>query len=333
MNKLTQAKRVQIISALVEGNSVRATCRMTGAAKGTVLKLLVDLGQACSDYQNRTLRNLTCTKIQCDEIWSFCYAKEKNVPEEMKGKLGFGDVWTWTAIDADTKLIVASLVGGRSAEYAKNFIADLASRLAHRVQLTTDGHRAYLSAVENAFGSDVDYAMLDKIYSAPPREGQTRYSPAVCCGARKIKVKGNPDISQVSTSFVERQNLTMRMSMRRMTRLTNVFSKKIENQAHAVAIHLMHYNFCRIHQTLLGCSGGIACTLRSDCYVTRTRRWQEPFRTRMRCFFFDGGRQEEKSGASHHLFVTSNGPSNLSCFSLHRVACSILDCARRTSTF
>jgi len=250
MNKLSQAKRVQIISALVEGNSIRATCRMTDVAKGTVLKLLVDLGTACRNYQDRTLRNLTCKNIQCDEIWSFCYAKEKNLPDELKGKLGFGDVWTWTAIDADTKLIASYLVGGRSANYARKFIEDLASRLTHRIQLTTDGYKAYLTAVDNAFGADVDYAMLDKIYSAPPREGQTRYSPAECCGTRKIKVRGNPDIRQVSTSFVERQNLTMRMSMRRMTRLTNAFSKKIENQAHAVALHFMYYNFARIHQTL-----------------------------------------------------------------------------------
>lgn len=176
MNKLTQSKRVQVIAALVEGNSIRATCRMTDVAKGTVLKLLVDLGTACREYQDRTLRNLTCKKIQCDEIWSFCYAKEKNLPEELKGKLGFGDVWTWTAIDADTKLIASYLVGGRSANYARKFIEDLASRLAHRVQLTTDGYKAYLTAVDSAFGADVDYAMLDKIYSAPPREGQTRYS-------------------------------------------------------------------------------------------------------------------------------------------------------------
>lgn len=250
MNKLSTQDRVRIISALVEGNSIRATCRMTGAAKGTVLKLLVDLGKACAKYQDEKLRGLNCKQIQCDEIWSFCYAKEKNVPEEMKGKMGFGDVWTWTAIDAESKLIVSYLVGDRSAVYARKFIDDLASRLAHRVQLTTDGHKAYLSAVEGAFGADVDYAMLDKIYNAPPREGHARYSPAECCGTRKIKIKGNPDIKKVSTSYVERQNLTMRMSMRRMTRLTNAFSKKIENQAHAVALHFMHYNFCRVHQTL-----------------------------------------------------------------------------------
>ncbi len=250
MNKLSTKERAAIIAALVEGNSVRAVCRMTGAAKGTVLKLLADLGKACARYQDEHLRNLPCRKIQCDETWGFCYAKEKNLPEELKGKLGFGDVWTWTALDADSKLIVSYLVGGRTAPYARKFVDDLASRLSHRIQLTTDGYRAYLTAVENAFGADVDYAMLDKIYSAPPQEGQTRYSPGECCGTRKMKIKGNPDMAKVSTSFVERQNLTMRMSMRRMTRLTNAFSKKIENLAHAVALHFMHYNFCRVHQTL-----------------------------------------------------------------------------------
>lgn len=250
MNKLTQAKRVQVIAALVEGNSVRATCRMTGIAKGTVLKLLADIGKVCARYQDEVLRNLPCKKIQCDEIWSFCYAKEKNVPEEFKGKLGFGDVWTWTALCADTKLIPSFLVGERTALYARKFIDDLASRLKHRIQLTTDGNKAYITAVDNAFGIDVDYAMLDKIYATPPKPDVHRYSPAQCCGAIKKKIKGNPDLAHVSTSFVERQNLTMRMQMRRFTRLTNAFSKKIENLRHAVALHFLHYNFCRIHQSL-----------------------------------------------------------------------------------
>ena len=185
MNKLNTAKRAQIVAALVEGNSINATVRMTGASKHTVLKLLKDLGSACKQYQDRVLRDLPCKKIQCDEIWSFCYAKEKNVPEEMKGQFGFGDVWTWTALCADTKLVPCWLVGGRSAEYASKFISDLASRLAHRVQLTTDGHRPYLEAVWNAFGNDIDYAMLEKIYGNPPTGAQTRYSPGVCCGAKK----------------------------------------------------------------------------------------------------------------------------------------------------
>jgi IS1 family transposase len=250
MNKLSTERRAQIVSALVEGASINSVCRMTGVSNNTVLKLLADLGKACAAYQDRTLRNLTCKKIQCDEIWSFCYAKEKNVAEEMKGKLGFGDVWTWTAIDADTKLIASYLVGDRTSIYARKFFDDLASRLANRVQLTTDGHRPYLTAVENSFGNDVDYAMLDKIYNAPPTDRTTRYSPADCCGTRKTTIKGNPDMAHVSTSFVERQNLTMRMSMRRFTRLTNAFSKKIENHMHSVAMYMMFYNFCRIHKTL-----------------------------------------------------------------------------------
>jgi IS1 family transposase len=250
MNKLTQAKRVQIISALVEGNSVRATCRMNGACKKAVLKLLVDLGTACGRYQDEHLRNLPRKRMQCDEIWSFCYAKEKNVPEELKGKLGFGDVWTWVALCADTKLIPCWTLGNRSGATAKKFIDDLATRVQHRIQLTTDGYHVYLSAVDGAFGSDIDYAMLDKIYANRSKKDTQRYSPAECCGTRKITVMGNPDPAHVSTSFVERQNLNMRMSMRRMARLTNGFSKKIENQAHAVALHFMHYNFARVHQTL-----------------------------------------------------------------------------------
>jgi IS1 family transposase len=250
MNRLDQKRQAQVIASLVEGNSIRSTVRMTGVAKGTVLKLLADIGEASAKYQDEAMRNLRCERLQCDEIWSFCYAKEKNVPADVKGQLGFGDVWTWTAIDADTKLVPCFMVGDRGLDTATAFISDLASRLVNRVQLTTDGHRAYLEAIEGAFGSDIDYAQLIKIYANPPAVGQARYSPAYCCGARKEKVTGHPDPAHVSTSFAERQNLTMRMSMRRFTRLTNAFSKKIENLRHAVALHFMYYNFCRIHQTL-----------------------------------------------------------------------------------
>ncbi|MBZ0221048.1 MAG: IS1 family transposase [Candidatus Methylomirabilis sp.] len=249
MNRLDVKKQAQIIAALVEGNSIRATCRMTGAAKGTVLKLLADIGRACSEYQDKVLMDLECKRIQCDEIWSFCYAKEKNVPDEKKGVLGYGDVYTWTAICADSKLVLSWYVGKRDAVSAHVFIDDLAKRLKNRVQLTTDGHRAYLSAVEAAFGSEIDYSQLVKLYGNE-REREAKYSPAVCTGAVKERVQGNPDPNHVSTSYVERQNLTMRMSMRRFTRLTNAFSKKIENLEYAVALHFMYYNFCRIHQSL-----------------------------------------------------------------------------------
>ena len=249
MNTLPLAKRTAVVAALVEGNSIRATCRMTGVAKGTVLKLLVDLGRACEAYHRRTVVDLKCLRIQCDEIWSFCYAKAKNVPASMLGLPGVGDVWTWTAMDADTKLMVSWLVGERDAGYAAEFIGDLAGRLAHRVQLTTDGYRVYLNAVEDAFGSEIDYAMLVKLYGEAP-EAEKRYSPAQCLGARKEVVTGFPDRKHISTSYVERQNLTMRMSMRRFTRLTNAFSKKIENHAAAVALHYVWYNFGRVHQTL-----------------------------------------------------------------------------------
>lgn len=249
MNRLNRQKQIQVITALVEGNSIRAACRMTGVAKGTVLKLLADVGRTCKEYQDKTLRNLPCKRIQCDEIWSFCYAKEKNVPEELRGQFGFGDVWTWTALCADTKLVPSWQVGLRDAEYASKFMNDLASRLKNRVQLTSDGHRVYLQTVESAFGSEIDYAMLVKLYSGDPKD-DTRYSPGQCNGTRTASILGNPDYTNVSTSFVERQNLTMRMSMRRFTRLTNAFSKKIENLEHAVALHFMNYNFCRVHQTL-----------------------------------------------------------------------------------
>jgi IS1 family transposase len=229
--------------------SIRAITRLTGASKNTVSKLLIDAGKACAAYHDANVRGVKAKRIQVDEIWSFTYAKQKNVATAKAAPDEAGDTWTWTAIDADSKLIVSYLVGGRDAEYAKGFIDDLASRLANRVQLTSDGLKAYLEAVEGAFGCDVDYAQLVKMYG-PTITAPGRYSPAECTGAKKNRVEGNPDGAHISTSYVERQNLTMRMHMRRFTRLTNAFSKKIENHAHAVALHMMYYNFVRIHKTL-----------------------------------------------------------------------------------
>jgi len=249
MNKLNADKQAQIIAALVEGNSLRATARLCNVAFNTVLKLLPEIGAACAEYQDHAFRRLSCKRVQCDEIWSFCYAKDKNVPSDKRGELGFGDVWTWVAIDADTKLVPSFMVGDRSAQTARAFMADLASRLAGRVQLTTDGLRVYVNAVENAFGANVDYAMLVKLYGSDPY-GEQRYSPAECIGCQTVPITGDPDPDHISTSYVERQNLTMRMKMRRFTRLTNAHSKKINNHIAALALHYMHYNFCRVHQTL-----------------------------------------------------------------------------------
>jgi IS1 family transposase/lambda repressor-like predicted transcriptional regulator len=250
MNKLRIAKRTQVIASLVEGNSIRATVRMTGVAKNTVAKLLVEIGQACTEYQDRAMRELSCKRVQCDEIWSFRYAKQKNDPIEKQEQFGYGDVWTWVAMDAETKLIPSWMIGSRDGYSAYSFIQDLAGRLKNRIQLATDGHRVYLDAVESAFGSDIDYSMLMMTYGNDPRPEEARYGPAQCIGAQIIPIIGQANPKHISTGYVDRQDLTMQMNMGRFTRLTNTFSKKADHLRWAVALHFMHYNFCRIHQTL-----------------------------------------------------------------------------------
>jgi IS1 family transposase len=249
MNRLSSEKRARILALMAEGTSIRSITRLTGFSKNTITKLLVDAGEAVAEYQNYALRNLHCGRIQVDEIWAFCYAKQKNVASAKAAPPGAGDIWTWVAIDAETKLVPSWLVGNRDAACANVFMQDLASRMATRIQLTSDGLKAYLEAVEGAFGADIDYAMLVKLYGDAP-ETEKRYSAAECVGYRKQTIIGKPDVIEVSTSYVERQNLSIRMSNRRLTRRTNAYSKKAMNHAHAMALYFMHYNFVRIHQTL-----------------------------------------------------------------------------------
>jgi IS1 family transposase len=251
MNRLNTAKRVQIVKALVEGNGLRSTSRMVDVSINTVTKLLVDLGTACEGFHDSHVRNLPTQRVQCDEVWTFCYARKENLPEELRGVFGYGDLWTWVGQDADSKLVISWHVGRRNAETALPFMHDLASRLTSRVQLTTDGWHAYLEATDSAFGTDIDYARLIKVYGSDPN-AEKRYTPPVCIETKVQVVTGDPAIEHISTSYIERQNLQMRMSMRRFTRLTNGHSKKVQNHEHALALHYMHYNFARVQRSIGG---------------------------------------------------------------------------------
>jgi IS1 family transposase len=261
MNKLPLTTRVQILSMLCEGSSMRSISRVCDVSINTVSKLLVDAGKACAAFHDEKVRGVKARRVQVDEIWSFTYAKQKNVPNAKRQDLAYGDTWTWTALEADTKLLITWLVGGRDSDYAIAFMDDLRDRLANRVQLTSDGHKAYLEAVEGAFGGDIDYAMLVKLYGATSESAKGRYSPAECIGARKERIEGSPDPKHISTSFAERQNLTMRMQMRRFTRLTNAFSKKFENHMHMVALYTVWYNYVKQHKSLKGLSPAMASGL------------------------------------------------------------------------
>ena len=281
MNKLPPEKRAQALQMMAEGVSLRAITRLTSISRTTLIKLLEDAGQAFSEYQDRVLMNLPCRRVQVDEAWAFCYAKAKNVPTAKAAPEGAGDIWTWVGLDAESKLAVSWNVGSRDGDAALEFMTDLSKRLANRVQLTSDGHRAYLDAVEEAFGTDIDYAQLVKIYGQTP-EGQRRYSPPVCIGCERHAVTGKPDPKHVSTSYVERQNLNIRMGNRRMTRLTNAFSKKAANHAHMMAIYFMHYNFVRIHQTLKitpAMAAGVTSNLWEMCDMVKVLEdWETTYR-------------------------------------------------------